>query len=410
MHILFLTDNFPPESNAPASRTFEHAREWVAAGHRVTVITCAPNFPRGKVYQGYRNKVWQSETMAGIRVVRVWSFMSGNEGFALRTLDFVSFMVSGFFAALFVRKPDVIIGTSPQFFTAVAAWAAAAIKRKPFVFELRDIWPDSIRAVGAMQNSRLFDAIEKLELFLYRRAAAIVSVTHSFKRNLISRGIDGTKIHVVTNGVDLDRFRPIPKDANLEAELNLAGCFVAGYIGTHGMAHGLDTLLDAAVLLQADPRGADVRLLLLGEGARRDALIARSRALDLTNVIFHVAVPRGEVARYWSILDLALIHLRKTDLFTTVIPSKIFECMGMGLPIVLGVRGEAAEIVTGSRAGILVEPENAAELAEAILDLKSQPRVLQEMSSAGRSSSERFDRTFLAGEMLKILQTLPRRR
>lgn len=404
MHILFMTDNFPPETNAPASRTFEHAREWVAAGHEVTVITCAPNFPHGRVFYGYRNRLWQQEDMAGIRVIRVWSYMTGNEGFALRILDFVSFMLSSFLAALFVRKPDVIVGTSPQFFTTVAAWAAGAIKRKPFVFELRDIWPESIRAVGAMEESRALDLLEKLELFLYRRAAAVVSVTHSFKQNLISRGIDGNKLHVVTNGVDSSRFHQIPKDAALAAELNVEGCFVAGYIGTHGMAHALDTLLDAAAILQDDPQAQHIRIVFLGHGAARDGLMARAEELGLTNVIFRASVPRSAVPGYWSLFDAALIHLRRTELFKTVIPSKMFECMGMGIPIVLGVEGEAAEIVRQTGAGITIEPENSLQLAEQLKTLSCEPQPLKEMSLAGVVAAQRYDRIALARSMLTILE------
>jgi len=404
MHILFLTDNFPPETNAPASRTFEHAREWVAAGHKVTVITCAPNFPHGKVFNGYRNRLWQQENMAGIRVIRVWSYMTGNEGFALRILDFMSFMLSGFIAALFVRKPDVIVGTSPQFFTAVAAWAAGAVKQKPFVFELRDIWPESIRAVGAMEESRALDLLEKVELFLYQRAAAVVSVTNSFKRSLVARGIDGDKIHVVTNGVDSSRFHQMPKDSALAAELNIEGCFVAGYIGTHGMAHALDTLLDAAAILQDDPQTQHIRILFLGHGAARDGLMVRAADMGLSNVIFRASVPRDAVPGYWSLLDVALIHLRRTELFTTVIPSKMFECMGMGIPIVLGVEGEAAEIIRQSGAGITIEPENSLQLAEKLKFLSGEPKSLKEMSSAGVAAAQTYDRTALAQSMLAILQ------
>lgn len=404
MHILFLTDNFPPESNAPASRTFEHAREWVRTGHKVTIITCAPNFPNGKVFDGYRNKLWQQETIEGIRVIRVWSYMTRNEGFALRILDFISFMVSGFLASLFVRSVDVVVGTSPQFFTAVAAWASAGLKRKPFVFELRDIWPESIRAVGAMKHSRLLDLLEKLELFLYRRATAIISVTQSFKRNLIERGIDGDKIHVVTNGVDASRFFPIPKDEELQKELELEGKFIAGYIGTHGMAHALDTLLDAAKLLAVNPEATDIRLLFLGHGAERDRLQEYAKKLGLENVIFCDLVPKEEVPRYWSLLDAAVIHLRKTELFKTVIPSKMFECMGMGLPILHGVEGESAEIVNRSNAGITFEPENAQALADRILELYNDPNLRATLSKNGSNAAPEYDRSKLAAEMAKILE------
>lgn len=406
MHILFLTDNFPPESNAPASRTFEHAREWVKAGHEVTVITCAPNFPQGEVYKGYANKFWQSEHMAGIRVVRVWSYITANEGFSRRILDYQSYMVSSFIASLFIRKVDVVVGTSPQFFTAVSAWAVAAIKRRPFVFELRDIWPESIRAVGAMENSRVLDLFEKLELFLYRRAAAVISVTKSFKLNLISRGIDGSKIHVVTNGVDAIRFSPMEKDRELLHELGLKDCFVAGYVGTHGMAHGLETLLLSAKILQNTPGMENFRLLLLGDGACRESLLKKSEELKIHNVIFLQSVAKEEVNRYWSLLDVSIIHLRRSDLFKTVIPSKMFECFGMGLPILLGVEGESAEILNEHNTGLTFEPDNVDDLVRNILDMKSNPELMTSFSTNGVGAARAFDRSRLANSMLKILQNV----
>ncbi|EGV20644.1 hypothetical protein ThimaDRAFT_0422 [Thiocapsa marina 5811] len=286
MHILFLTDNFPPEVNAPASRTFEHCREWVRAGHRVTVITGAPNFPTGKVFAGYRNRPWQRESMDGIEVVRVWTYIAANSGFAKRTLDYLSFMVTGFLAGLVQRRPDVIVGTSPQFFTNCAAWMLSVFRWRPFVFELRDLWPESIKTVGAMEDSAALRLMEHLELFLYRRAAVVVAVTESFRRNLISRGIDGEKIQVVTNGVDLTRFRPMERDPELAERLGLTGKLVAGYIGTHGMAHALETVLEAARRMAALPEGRDVRFVLLGDGAQKQALKATAEQMGLANVVF----------------------------------------------------------------------------------------------------------------------------
>lgn len=404
MHILFLTDNFPPETNAPASRTFEHAREWVAAGHQVTIITCAPNFPAGKVFDGYRNKLWQSEDRAGIRVIRVWSYMTSNEGFALRILDFISFMITSFCAAFFVRKPDVVIGTSPQFFTCVAAWAMAAVRRKPFVFELRDIWPESIRAVSEVKDSRLLDMLERVELFLYRRATMVIAVTHAFKRNLISRGIEGNKIHVVTNGVDSLQFAPMPKDPALLDELQLNGTFVAGYIGTIGMAHALETLVEAALLLEEDPNPEvrDIRLIILGDGATRAALIERAK--ELKNILFLDRVSRDLVARYWSILDVGIIHLKKDPLFETVIPSKMFECMGMGIPILHGVEGESAAILDQTGAGVRFESENARQLADLMIQLKKNPELRSALSRNGLAAVQQFDRRTLAQKMLRHLQ------
>jgi hypothetical protein len=402
MHILFLTDNFPPEVNAPASRTFEHCQEWVNAGHQVTVITCAPNFPQGKVYEGYRNKLWQTERVEGIKVVRVWTYITANEGFAKRILDYVSLMVSAILASPFVRKPDLVIGTSPQFFTACAACVVSRLKRIPFIFELRDIWPESVKAVGAMGDSAAIRFFEKIEMFLYRKAARIVSVTESFKRTLVRRGVDGDKIEVVTNGVDVSRFRPMPKAADLVEQYGLEGKFVAGYIGTHGMAHALETILDAAERMQQ--AGEDgFRFILLGHGARKKALMERAKEMMLENVIFIDSVPKEGVPRYWSLLDVSVIHLRKTDLFTTVIPSKMFECMGMGIPILHGVAGESAEILEKERAGLVFEPENADELCEKLRKLRDDREMYQGLRSNCLKAAGNYDRSELAGRMLGVL-------
>ena len=409
MHILFLTDNFPPEVNAPASRTHEHCRQWVRSGTQVTVITCAPNFPTGQVFAGWHNRLWQEEQMDGIRVIRVWTYITANEGFLRRVLDYLSYMLAATLASLFVHRVDVVIGTSPQFFTAVAGWAVGAMKRVPFIFELRDLWPESIKAVGAMKSSRLIGWIEGVELFLYRRAARIVSVTHSFRRTLGARGIDMKKIDVVTNGVDIARFSPRPKDADLERELGLAGCFVAGYIGTHGLAHALETLLQAAALLKARPGGERIRLLLLGDGARKADLKAEAARLGLDNVLFVDSVPKEQVARYWSVLDVSVIHLRRTELFTTVIPSKLFECMGMGIPVLHGVAGESAEIVLKEGVGCVFEPENAEQLVALLLRLQADPATLAAYRQRCRDSAHRYDRTTLALNMLDVVRATLRR-
>jgi glycosyltransferase involved in cell wall biosynthesis len=404
MHILFLTDNFPPEVNAPASRTFEHCREWVKAGHKVTVITGAPNFPAGRVFDGYANKWRTQETIQGIDVIRVWTYISANEGFLKRTLDYASFMISGALAALDARDVDVIVATSPHLFTPCAAYVAGLLKRRPYVFELRDLWPESIRAVGAMKNAPILNALEKLELFLYGRAAQVVSVTHAFKDNLISRGIEATKISVVTNGADLARFTPRPRDEALAAELGLSGKTVIGYVGTHGMAHALTTVLDAAELLKASELADDVRFLLLGDGAEKAALKADAAARKIDNVVFADSVPRNEVVRYWSLIDLSVIHLKRTPLFETVIPSKLFECMAMGIPVLHGVAGESAAIVQREGVGLTFEPENASALARSIADLVGDPERRAAMARNAVAAARRYDRAELAGAMLKTLE------
>ena len=404
MHILFLTDNFPPESNAPASRTFEHCREWVRAGHQVTVITCAPNFPKGKVFDGYRNRLWQQEEMDGIRVIRVWSYITANEGFVKRILDYQSFMLTATLAAPFVRGVDLVVGTSPQFFTACAAYLVSRIKRIPFVFELRDMWPESIKAVGAMKDSAAIRFLERVEMFLYRKANRIVTVTHAFRETLMRRGIDGSKIDVVTNGVDLRHFAPQGKDRQLVQQLGLQGMFLAGYIGTHGMAHSLETLLEAAAALQQTKDAENVRLLFLGDGARKAAIATQAQAMGLRNVLFLESVPKDQVVRYWSVLDVSIIHLRNTELFTTVIPSKLFECMGMGLPVLHGVAGESADIVRREQVGEVFESENAQQLVAGLLRMRDEPIAYASFQKNGLAAAQRYDRKNLALQMLQVFK------
>jgi len=404
VHILFLTDNFPPEVNAPASRTFEHCREWVKAGEQVTVITCAPNFPKGKVFDGYRNRLWQQEMIDGIRVIRVWTYITANEGFARRTLDYLSYMLTGFLASLFIRRVDVVVGTSPQFFTVCAAYMTSLLKRVPWVFELRDIWPESIRALGAMRQSMVLGLLEKVELFLYRKANVIVSVTYAFRESLIRRGVSADKIHVVTNGVDVSRFSPRAKDVELIRRHGLEGKFVAGYIGTHGLAHSLDTLLDAAKALKTAPDGDRFRIMMLGDGAQKAALRKRALAEDLDNVIFVDSVPKEQVMRYWSLLDASIIHLKKNELFTTVIPSKLFECMGMAIPVLHGVQGESAVIVEREGVGLLFEPESPVALVKALRSLSDGPELVTRFKANGTRGARKYDRSYLAADMLKILK------
>ena len=404
MHILFLSDNFPPEVNAPASRTFEHCREWVRSGHRVTVVTCAPNFPRGEVFGGYRNKLWQSQMLHGIRVIRVWTYMVPNSGASKRILDYLSYMLMATIAAPFVRGADVVVATSPQFFAAVAGYLVSRIKRLPFVFELRDLWPESIKAVEAIRETAFLRWMERLELFLYRKAAAVVTVTHAFRRNLIARGIDGDKIAVVTNGVDTARFHPRPRDAALAEQYGLSGRFVAGYVGTHGLAHALETVLEAAARLREEPQGDRVRFVLLGDGARKPALQEMARARGLDNVVFIDSVMKREVARHWSLLDVSIIHLKKTELFTTVIPSKLFECMGMGIPVLHGVAGESAEIVEREGVGLVFEPENVAALCDGLRRLAGDAELYQRLRRHCIEAAPHYDRSVLAQRMFGVFE------
>lgn len=400
MKILFLTDNFPPEVNAPATRTYEHCVEWVKQGVEVTVITGAPNFPEGKVYSGYQNKMYDSELMDGIKVIRVWTYISENKGFLKRTVDYISFAVSSFIAGLFV-KSDIIVATSPQFFTALSGRTLSFWKKTPWVMEVRDLWPESIKTVGAMKENLIIKYFEWQEKRCYRSAHKIICVTDSFKIEIIKKGISPSKIEVVKNGANLKMFQPATKNYELIKSLNLEGEIILGYIGTHGMAHKLDFLMECAKKLI----NTKYHFLFIGSGAEKENLLKKQKLENITNVTLLDAVAKNEIKNYLSILDVSLINLKKDKLFKTVIPSKIFENSAMGIPILLGVDGEARAIVEEYKAGLFYEPENEVDFLEklnVIMELEGRDSY----KKGGLQLAADFDRQKLGLSMLSKLQEI----
>lgn len=407
LKILFLTDNFPPEFNAPATRTFEHCREWVKHSTEVTVITCVPNFPQGQVYQGYKNKFYQKEIIEGINVIRVWSYITSNSGIFKRILDHISFAITAFGVGLFV-KADIIIATSPQFFSALSGFALGKIKRKPWIMEVRDLWPESIRTLNILKEyPRALTMLEKLELFLYKSSQKVIVVTDSFKTNLIQRGISKDKIFIIKNGVDLSLYKPKSKSSDLlEKYPILNRKFIVGYMGTHGIAHKLDFILNCANRLKTDH---ELHFLFIGDGSEKESLNSQKEKLSLSNVTMLTSVSKNEVPEYLSLFDVALVPLRKADLFKTVIPSKIFECAAMRIPILLGVDGEAKELIQKYSAGVFFEPENEKNLIEVILRLKSDTELYFNLKIGGHLLASNFDRKYLAQKLLKIIWPISHR-
>jgi len=402
MKILYLADNFPPEKNAQASRVYERACYWGKWGHLVSVITCFPNYPEGTIYPGYKNRLREVSEMDGIRVVRVKTFMAANVGKLLRILDYLSFMISATVMGLFEPKPDLVAANSPHLFSAVAACVLAAIHRVPFVMEVADLWPDSIVAVGAMKRRFAVRCLEKLELWLYRRAKRVVALTESFKANLISRGVDPTKVDVVINGVDLPRYTPRERDAALADSFGIrSGDFVVGYVGTIGMAHSLENVLEAAKLTN----GARIRFLLVGPGAEREKLAAKVADLGLTNVTIAPSQPKDKMPAVWSICDVALVHLRNTKVFESVLPSKIFEAMAMGLPILLASpEGEAKRLITSEGCGVAIRAEDPAELAAAAISLANDARTREYLAAKSLRAAPKYTRERQARSMILSLE------
>jgi hypothetical protein len=404
--ILFFSHYFPPEGNAPASRVHALCKRWVRKGWDVTVVTCNPNVPSGRIYEGYRNRFSKTEYIDGIRVVRVWTLITANEGVTLRSVSFLSYMLMATLRALFLPRPDVIVATSPQFFCGWAGVLAKWLRRRPLALEIRDIWPESIKALQAIQRHVLFAWLEWLEARMYRAADLIVTVGAGYRNQLLVRNVPARKLHVITNGVDGDLFEPLDCDLDQKRRLGLEGKFVCSYVGTIGMACGLDVVIRAGELLRARGRD-DIAFLLVGDGAVRAQLESEARERRLSNVIFLGRQPKAAIPGLIALSDCCLVHLRAAPLFQTVLPSKIFEALAMKRPLIVGVAGHAARIAERSGGGICIEPENERQLVDAVEELQADPSRVRALAEAGhRFVCAHYDRDLLADQYLVLLATL----
>lgn len=401
MDVLFLTHYFPPEVNAPANRTHEHARCWVADGHRVTIITGVPNHPRGTLFPGYRNRFLQEEEIDGIRVIRTWMYLTANEGFLRRTLNYVLFAAMAVLASFRVGRPDVVVATSPQFFVGLAGMVVSWLKWRPFVLEVRDLWPESIVALGQLRNRRVIRVLEAVESFLYRRAAGIVVVTRTFLEHIAGRGIPRERIALVYNGIDPGLFRPRPPDPELLRRHGLEGRFLVAYVGTLGLAHGLVTVVEAAERLRDEK---DVTFLFIGDGADRERLEREVAARGLENVRLVGLRPRAEIPAWIASIDLLLVMLRDLPVFETVIPSKVFEFLAQERPVVLAAKGEIRRLVSEAGAALVIDPERPEALAEAVRRVRTDAEQARTRAQAGRKWVEAgFLRDALARDLARFL-------
>ncbi|PYX37048.1 MAG: glycosyltransferase WbuB [Acidobacteria bacterium] len=300
-----------------------------------------------------------------------------------RILNYGSFCVSAALRGLELSRPDVVIASSPQLLVGLSGWWISFWKRVPLVFEVRDLWPESLAAVGmGAENSLLHRSLRRVAGFLYRKAAHIVVVTPAFKDHLMQHWqVPPGKISIVENGVETSQFAPRDEPA-LRQQLGLQGKFVLGYIGTMGMAHGLDTLLEAAASLQRTR--PNIMFLLVGEGADKDRLKSALSARSLRNVNFIDQQPRERIPAYICAADVCLVLLKKTELFKTVIPTKMLEFMACGRPVILGVDGQARKILETARAGVFIEPENSTALVNAIVALVEHPEDRRSYGSNAR--------------------------
>lgn len=409
MKILYISQYFPPEMGAPAARASELSRHWVSMGHEVTVLTGFPNHPTGVVPAEYRarfRRLVGHERVDGVNVVRTWLLPFPNRKAHERMLNYSSFCISAACTGLFLSRPDVVIASSPQLLVGLSGWWVARWKRVPFVFEVRDLWPESLAAVGlGNADSLLHKTLAKIAGFLYRSADRVVVVTAAFEDYLVEhRQMPRKKISVVENGVETQLFSP-DAGATLRRELCAEGKFVVAYIGTMGMAHGLETVIAAAAQLQHT--NPEVIFLVVGEGAEKERIVELARGRALSNLRFIGQQPREKIPAYVCASDVCLVPLKKTDVFKTVIPTKMLEVMSCARPVILGVDGQARTILEEARAGLVVEPENSRALANAICFLNANRERSRELGRNGRDYIIRkFSRRQTAERYIRVLQRL----
>lgn len=400
MRILYLSQYYPPEGSAPAARVSELSRHWVRSGHEVTVLTGFPNHPTGDIHPDYRSRFRRMiarERLEGVEVVRTWLLPLPNRKSSERVLNYTSFCVSAVLRGLFLKRPSVLIATSPQLLVGVAGWILARLKRVPFVLEVRDIWPDAILASGVGREDSLFaKTLSAISRFLYRRADLVVVVSPAFIDELHTKwDVPLTKMKLVQNGVETDTFSP---EGPLDKEVEEVGGFTVSYIGTVGYAHGLENLLDASKLLQ------DTTFLIVGDGADRERL-EREVAGGGFNVRLLGRRPREDIPSIIRASDVCLVLLRRAENFKTVIPTKMLEFMSSGVPVVVGVDGQARTIIEEANAGIFVEPDDPEALASAVVRLHEDADLRRELGSNGRRYVvERLSREQTAAHFLRLLE------
>ncbi len=406
MNILFFSHYFPPEVNAPATRTYDHCKRWVRAGHKVTVITCAPNCPSGVVYEGYRNKLYQREKIDGINVIRIWTYLAANRGFIRRVMNYFSYMIMAFLISLLQKKPDIIISTSPQFFCGWAGILSGWFKRSPCILEIRDIWPESIEAASAMGNRAALRFLEFLEKKMYACAHHIVAVGEGYKANIAGKGVPPEKITIITNGADMDMFAPMPPDSVLCDRYGLNDHFTCAYIGTIGLCSCLEVINGMAAELR-DRNRNDIKILVVGDGAVKERLENEAKEMGLENIIYTGLQEKKMMPSFISVSDACIAHLKKHELFQSVLPSKIFESSAMGKPVILGVEGDAEELIKKAQAGICVEPENPGRLADAVVTLADDPELTRTLGDNGhRYVKKNYNRDVLAEKYLELIEKL----
>lgn len=405
MKILFLTQYCPPEVGAPQNRIFEFAKRLKKFGHEITILTAMPNYPKGEIFDQYKGKKLVIEEIDDIRIIRTSIYATKEKGFIKRLRNYLSFTFSSVITgAKHVGHQDVIITESPPLFL---GWSGYLISKKikaKFVFNISDLWPESAVKLGMLHNKLLIKASTWLEEFCYRKADAITGQTKGIVNNIIMRGFDSNKVHLITNGVDTEFFKKENRDEEFIKKIGIEGKFAACYGGIHGLAQGLEVIINAAEILKNHD---NIQFIFVGDGPEKEKLKNMVKEKELSNVTFIPVQPKKNMPKIIASMDASIIPLKKLDLFKGALPSKMFEALATELPIILSVEGEAANLINEAKAGIVVEPENSEEMADAVLKLAEDKKLRAVFGANGREYvTENYSRDKITRNLENILKNI----
>lgn len=379
-----MAQHYAPEEVSGAVLATELAESLAQRGHEVVFVTSAPHYPQGRVFPGYRNRLWASEALAGVRIIRTWSYISPRKDFLSRALNFGTFSLSAFFGGLSAGKADVILSYSPPLPLGLSAWLFSRLRGVPWVLRVEDLYPEAAVAAGMLKSRAAIRLFEWLERFLYRQAEHISLISEGFRRNLLAKNVPTQKLSVIPVWADPDRVRPLPKENDFRRQHGLEGKFVILYAGAMGLTSALEDVLAAAEYLQGEER---VRFLLVGEGVKKPDLERTCQERGLSNVRFLPFQPRARYAEMLAAADLSLVTLNsKSAQFS--MPNKVFNIMASGRPIlaVAPLDSEVAELVQRWECGINVPPQNPEALAQVIQSLSQDGARLQRLGNNGRKA------------------------
>ena len=402
MKILFLTQYCPPEVGAPQNRIFEFAKQLKGFGHEVSILTAMPNYPKGEIFDEYKGKKTVVEEIEGIKIVRTSIYATKDKAFTKRLRNYLSFTFSCLIqGAKFIDRQDVIITESPPLFLGWSGYILSKWKHAKFIFNVSDLWPESAVKLGVLNNKLFIKLSTWLEEFCYRKATAVTGQTKGIVDNIVQRGINSNKVHLITNGVDTQFFKPENRDETFRKEIGIENKFSLCYAGIHGVAQGLEVIINTAEILR---EYESIQFVFIGDGPEKQKLIDLKEKKNLKNITFLPVQAKINMPRIIASMDATIIPLKKLDLFKGALPSKMFEALASELPIILGVEGEAKNLIEEAGAGIVVEPENPEELALAVKTSYNDNQLRKRLGRNGREYViKNYSRTSIARKLERIL-------